>query len=268
MTRPASGSETALPERAVADAALAHEDRGGDRDGVTRAGPPDGHEERSAVDAVLRAGLDEEVGAPNELADARAAGLRGEPRELITKRAEEPAEARDAALELLRLEALQAARRGFGRVRDLCRDADVAGVQLAAAADRAPERDHRERREADAVRAETHHLHDVERALHPAVAPDLDPRAEPVLRERAVRLRDPDLGGQARPPQGVQPRGAGSAVVAGQRDDVRARLRDTAGDDPDVRGDRDLHRDLRARIDRLQLVHDLREVLDRGYLVG
>src|SRR5437899_3496362 len=78
-----------------------------------------------------------------------------------------------------------------------------------------------------------------------------------------MRLGDADLDGQPRPTQRVLSRGAGAAVVPRERDDVRARLRDTDGDDADVGDDRHLHGDTRPRVHRLELVHHLREVLDR-----
>src|SRR5438093_1231603 len=58
------------------------------------------------------------------------------------------------------------------------------------------------------------------------------------------------------------PRRAGAPVVSREGHDVRAGLRDPDRDDPDVRHDRHFHRDPRARVHRLELVHDLREILD------
>src|SRR5207237_4373821 len=166
-------------------------------------------------------------------------------------------------VELLRLEALQALLRRLGHALDLRRDADVTRIGLAAAADGAADGDHRERAEADAVGAEAEHLHHVERALHPAIAPDLDVVAQAAAHERAVRFDDPDLHRQAGATESVLARGSGPAVVAGDGDDVGPRLRDPGGDDADVRHGRDLDRDLRLGIDDLELADDLREVLDR-----
>src|SRR6185503_6613966 len=135
--------------------------------------------------------------------------------------------------------------------------------ELTATADRAADRDHRHRPEPDAVRAKAEHLRDIERALHPAVTPDLDVVAQAVGNEGAVCLGHADLRRQARAPQRVLTRRAGPAVVSRERDDVRARFRDAARDDPDIRRHGDLHRDARAGIDGLQLVDDLREILDR-----
>src|SRR5205823_10049422 len=149
------------------------------------------------VEAVEPARLHEEIGAADEVAHALEAERRDEPRELRAHRAEEPLELGDGPVELLRLEALQALLRRLGDALDLRRDADVTGVGLAAAADGAADGDHRERAEADAIGAEAEHLHHVERALHPAVAPELDVVAQAAAHERAVRLDDADLHGQA-----------------------------------------------------------------------
>src|SRR5437870_5484425 len=181
---------------------------------------------------------------------------------LLAQRGEEAAEVVDRALEFARLEPLYAA---LGRLRDgveLCRDPDVAGVELAAAADRAADRDHGERAEANAIRAEAEHLRHVVRALHAAVAPNLDEVTQARRDERAMRLRDADLRGKPGAPERVLARRPGAAVVSREGHDVRTGLGDADRDDPDVRHDRHLHRDPGARIHRLELVHDLREILD------
>src|SRR5207244_4279315 len=134
--------------------------------------------------------------APDQIRGGADAEQRGDPGELLAQRGEEAAEVVDRALEFARLEPLYAA---LGRLRDgveLCRDPDVAGVELAAAADRAADRDHRERAEANAIRAEAEHLRHVVRALHAAVAPDLDEVTQARRDERAMRLRDADLRGK------------------------------------------------------------------------
>src|SRR5439155_582945 len=146
----------ALPHRAVDEAALRvarleHRDRSAERrlrGAVLRAAQ---ERERDAVRRVRR----EAVPGDRAFAEAR--------RELLAQRGEEAAEVVDRALEFARLEPLYAA---LGRLRDgveLCRDPDVAGVELAAAADRAADRDHGERAEANAIRAEAEHLRHVVR---------------------------------------------------------------------------------------------------------
>src|SRR5438105_6348598 len=122
-------------------------------------------EEAGEIDPILTPRLREQVGAAHELLRRRHAEQRGDARELVPQRAEEAHEVRHGSLELLRLEALQPALRRLDRRHDLRRDTDVAGIELAAAADRATDRDHRHGPEPDAVRAEAEHLRHVERAL-------------------------------------------------------------------------------------------------------
>ena len=90
----------------------------------------------------------------------------------------------------------------FGRL-DLRGDADVAGVELAAAADRAAEADHRQRAEADAVGAEQVQLDDVPAVAVAAVGPDLDAVADAGLHQRLVHGTGADVAGQADVAQGV-----------------------------------------------------------------
>ncbi len=61
--------------------------------------------------------------------------------------------------------------------------------------------------------------------------------------------------------------GAGAALEAGEGDDVGARLGDAEADRADVRHHRDLDRDAHVGVDRLQLVDQLGEVLDRVEVV-
>ena len=60
-----------------------------------------------------------------------------------------------------------------------------------------------------------------------------------------------------------QRRGAGAAVVAGDQHDVGVRLRDPGGDRADADLGDQLHVDPRLRVGVLQVVDELREVLDR-----
>ena len=150
---------------------------------------------------------------------------------------------------------------------DLGRDADVAGVELAAAADRAAQRDHRQGAEGDPVGAHAVQLHDVVGVAVAAVGPDLDPVADPGLHQRAVDGPGADVGRQADVAQGVLAGGARAALEARQGDDVRARLRDPEADRADVRDHRHLHRDAEVRVHGLELVDQLGEVLDRVEVV-
>src|SRR5258705_9687265 len=94
------------------------------------------------IDAIEAAHLREEIGAPDQVLGRRHAEKRCDPRELVAEGPEEAHHIRDRSLELLRLESLQAFLDRFGGRWDLRRDADMAGVGLGAAADRAPRSDH------------------------------------------------------------------------------------------------------------------------------
>src|SRR5207302_3037039 len=214
------------------------------------------------IDPIAAAYLREQVPATDEIAGRADAESRGDERELFAERAEEPREVQDGALELARLEPLHAALGRLDRGLDLRGDADVTGVELATPADRAADRDHGERPESNAVRAKAEHLRDVERALHTAVAPDLDEAAKSRRHQSLMRLGDADLDRKPRSAKRVLARGAGTSVEPGERDDVRARFRDTDRDDADVGHDRDLDGDARARVHGLELVDDLGEILD------
>src|SRR6185437_15610324 len=163
--------------------------------------------------------------------------------DLLAHRLEEARAALGRDVDLLRGELLEAVLlRLFDRL-DLGGDADVAGVELAAAADRAAEADHRQGAEADPVGAEAVELDDVVAGAVAAVGPDLHPVAEPSLHQRLVHGAGADVRGQADVPERVLARRAGAALEARERDDVRPRLGDTEADRADVRHHRDLDRD-------------------------
>ena len=187
--------------------------------------------------------------------------------DLLAHRAEEAGAALGGEVDLLRGELLQPVLLGLLDGLDLGRDADVAGVELAAAADRAAEADHRQRAEADPVGAEAVQFDDVMTGPVAAVGPDLDPVADPGLHQRPVDGAGADVRGQADVAQRVLARGSGAALEAGEGDDVGARLGDAEADRADVRHHRDLDRDTHVGVDGLQLVDQLGEVLDRVEVV-
>ena len=117
-------------------------------------------------------------------------------------------------LELLRGELLQPLEIGLGLVLDLRGDAHVAGVELAAAADRASQRDHRQRAEAHAVGAQAVQLHDVPGVAVAAVGPDLDAVADARLHQRQVHRARADVRRQPHVAQRVRARRAGAALEA------------------------------------------------------
>ena len=224
-------------------------------------------DELGEVEPVGVRRLLEQVVATHEVLGALVSELGDDPLDLHAHRLEEAGAALGGGHDLLRRELLEAMLLRLLDGLDLGRDPDVAGVELAAAADRAAERDHRQGPEGDAVRAHAEELHDVVGMAVAAVGPDLDPVADPGLHQRPVHGAGADVGGQADVAQCVLAGGAGPALEAGQRDDVGAGLGDAEADRADVRHHRDLDRDPHVGVDGLQLVDQLGQVLDRVEVV-
>ncbi len=72
----------------------------------------------------------------------------------------------------------------------------------------------------------------------------------------------PSSHGAAGVLDGRERRGAGAAVVAGDEDDVGVRFGDARGDGADAGFGDELHADLGARVHFLEVVDELREILD------
>ena len=143
------------------------------------------------------ADLLEQVVAADQVLGALVAELGGERAHLLAHRGEEAGAVLGGVADRLRRELLQPVLlRLLGRL-DLGGDADVAGVELAAAADRAAERDHCQGPEPDPVRAHAEQLHDVVGVAIAAVGPDLDPVADPGLHQRPMHQPGADVRRQA-----------------------------------------------------------------------
>ena len=99
--------------------------------------------------------------------------------------------------------------------------------------------------------------------LQAAIDLHRDAAAQAVAHQRLLRLGETDLPGRAGMGQRGQRAGAGAALVAGDRDMVGARLRDAGRDraDPDL--GHQLHRYVGLRVGVLQIVDQLRQILDR-----
>jgi hypothetical protein len=142
-------------------------------------------------------------------------------------------------------------------------DADRAGVRMALADHDAAHRDQRERADAEFLGAEDRGDDDVAPGLEPAIGAQLHAAAQAVESQRLVDF------GQAHFPRraGIFDRSlrarAGAADMAGDEDHVGMRLGDARRDRADARRADQLDADPRARIDHLQVVDELREVLDR-----
>mmetsp|Transcript_43738 Transcript_43738/g.106159 ORF Transcript_43738/g.106159 Transcript_43738/m.106159 type:complete len:663 (-) Transcript_43738:1140-3128(-) len=142
-------------------------------------------------------------------------------------------------------------------------DAHGAGVEVALAHHDAPQRDEGHRGEAELLRAKHRGDGHVTPRLELPVGLQDDPRAKLVEDERLVRLGEAELPRQARV---LDPRPrcrARAAVAAGDHDVVRLALGDTRGDHADANLGDELDGDARRAVGRLEVVDQLREVLDR-----
>ena len=90
-----------------------------------------------------------------------------------------------------------------------------------------------------------------------------DAAAQPVRHQRLVGLGEADLPRAAGMLDRGQRRGAGAALEAGDRHVVGARLGDAGGDGADADLGDQLHRHVGGRVDVLQIVDELRQILDR-----
>ena len=150
----------------------------------------------------------------------------------------------------------------------LRRDADGARVEVALAHHHAAERDERRRREAELLGAEESGSRHVGARLELPVGLQHDARAQPVEHERLVRLRQPELPRQAGVLDARPRRRAGAAVAAANRDVIRLGLGDARGHDADAHLGDELGRHLRLPVGRLEVVDELREVLEHSMACG
>ena len=149
------------------------------------------------------------------------------------------------------------------QLRILRRDADRARVEVALPHHDAALDDERRRREAELVGAEHRADDDVAAGLDLAVHLHRDAAAEPVQHQRLLRLGETQLPRRARVLDRRFGRGARAAVVAGDRHVVRLGLGHAGRDGAHADFGHELHRDRRLRIRVLEVVDQLREILDR-----
>ena len=138
-----------------------------------------------------------------------------------------------------------------------------AGVAVALAHHDAAHRHQRQRADAIFLRAQDRRDHDVAPGLEAAVGAQLHPVAQAVQRQHLIGF------GQAHFPRetgeldaGVRGR-AGAADIAGNEDDVGMRLRHARRHSADARLADELHAHAGAGVDLLQVVDELRQILDR-----
>ena len=99
--------------------------------------------------------------------------------------------------------------------------------------------------------------------LMPAIGAQLHAMAQPVEHQHLMRLRQAHLPGQAGVFDRALRAGAGAADMAGDQDRVGLRLGDAGGDRADAAARNELHADGRVRVDLLEVVDELGEILDR-----
>ena len=147
-------------------------------------------------------------------------------------------------------------------LRVLRRDTRRAGVEVADAHHDAAGGNQRRGGEAEFLGAKQRGNDDVAAGLELAVGLDGDAAAEIVEHERLVRLGQAEFPRQARVLQRGVRRRAGAAVVAGDEDDIGVRLGDAGGDGADADLGHELHAHTGVAVAVLQVVNQLREVLD------
>ena len=123
--------------------------------------------------------------------------------------------------------------------------------------------DQRRGGEAELIGAQKRADGDVPARPQPAVDLDGNPPAQSVQHQRLLRFGKTDLPRRTGMRQRGQRRRAGAAFVARDRDVVRARLGDARGDRAHAHFGDELHRDARVRVGVLQIVDELRQILDR-----
>jgi hypothetical protein len=104
---------------------------------------------------------------------------------------------------------------------------------------------------------------DVAPGLQLAVGLDDDAAAQVVQHQHLVRLGQPQLPRDAGVLDAGERRRARAAVVAADQDQVGVRLGDAAGDRADADLGDQLDADARARVGVLEVVDQLRQILDR-----
>ena len=161
------------------------------------------------------------------------------------------------------LDELRLAGELLAQLRVLGGHADRAGVQVADAHHDAARHDQRRGRKAEFLGAEKRGDDHVAAGLELTIDLDDDAIAEAVEEQDLLGLGEPQLPGDARVLDRGQRRGAGAAVVTGDQHDVGVRLRHASGDGADADFGDELHVNRARRVGVLQVVNQLRQILDR-----
>ena len=145
----------------------------------------------------------------------------------------------------------------------LRRDANRAGIQMADAHHDAAGDDQRRRCKAKLFAAKQGGNDDVAAGLQLAVRLNDDAAAQVVHHEHLMGFRQTKFPRNAGVLDAGDRRRAGTAAVTGDQNDVRMRLGDAGRDRSDTDFRNQLHADARAWIRVLQVVDQLRQILDR-----
>ena len=151
--------------------------------------------------------------------------------------------------------------------RVLRRDADRASVEMALAHHDAAGRDQRRGRKAELVGAEQRADDDVAARAQAAVDLHGDARTQSIHHQRLMGLGKADFPRRARMLDGGQRRSACAALEARDRDMVRLALGDARRDGAHADFRDELDGNQRLRIDVLQIVDELLQILDRVNVV-
>ena len=141
-------------------------------------------------------------------------------------------------------------------------NADRTAVQIAVAALNAAERNEHRSSKGKFVGTQKRGNHDVAPRRELSVDLKLHAVAEVVLDKCLVRFGETDLPRQTRVLHRRERRGARAAVEAGNDDHVGMRLRDAGRNRADARFRHELHGNARGGIGALEIVDELRQILD------
>mmetsp|Transcript_9151 Transcript_9151/g.30124 ORF Transcript_9151/g.30124 Transcript_9151/m.30124 type:complete len:751 (-) Transcript_9151:185-2437(-) len=194
--------------------------------------------------------LDEEIVAADNLVEGAVPHARQRLANLVGDKDEEVHEVRGGAGEA-RAELLALRRHAHGAV-----------VGVADARHDAARRDHRDGAKPVLVRAHEGGEHHIRAALEPAVTPQHHAVSKPICEQSLVRLHQPHLNRPARVLDRADGRRPSAAVVPGHLDHVRVRLGHPAAHCPDARLAHELDAHLGVGVDHVQVIDQLREILD------
>ena len=151
----------------------------------------------------------------------------------------------------------------FAQHRVLRRHAHRAGVEVALAHHDAAGGDQRRRGKAELVGAQQRADRDVASGTQSTVDLDSDTPAQAIQHQRLLRLGKTDFPRRAGVGERGQWRGAGAALETRDRHVIGTRLADAGRNRADADFGHQLHRDTGLGIDVLEIVDELRQILDR-----